>query len=1327
MGYRSASTRRTTAASAVSSQAVIVNNGTGFTAVGANITSTTSISLGVTTVGQTSAATTTTVASGPVIGNIQYLDTNNAVVSGDIAVSTAGGNILITGTGFVANSSVYLNNTLVSNTFISSTQIRAICPAASAGNVTLMIFTPTNVGTISTNGVRYSGAPSWTTAAVSFQNGASANVALVASSDSTLTYTLQAGSTLPTGISLVSAGYLSGTATGYSNNTSSTAVIVATDAEGQATQQTINITVTVFDPQFPYTTLLLNGETSVTPFIADASTNNFGLTIAGDTKATKFSPYRGDGYYSVYNSTASSYLGFSQPALGTTFTIEMWVYPLAAGSSTYYYVGGSASGPLIGYNGATFSVAHQGGWSIASSTNPTLNTWNHIAVVREGTGASQFKLYLNGTLTGTGTDATTFGAQTTGAIGGTGGTSQLCYISNFRIVNNQTLYTGNFTPSTVPLTASTVGASGANVAASISGTTLMMAAQSATFIDKSASPVTLTPSGTPTVSPAIPFAASSTYATYGSAQFDGTGDYTNVTGTNSSLALGAGDFTVEFWVYLNSVSGGAILLDGRPGSTNGLYPTIYIPSGATSTIAFLTNSADRINSAANTIAISTWYHVALCRASGSTKLFVNGTQVGSTYTDANTYVNGTNRPVLAASGYDLTGTMNGYISNLRIVTGTALYTTTFTPPTAPLSAVANTQLLTCQYNGGANNYGIIDNGPFNNALTRVGNATQGTFSPYSPTGWSNYFVTSGNYISTPATHTAFAASTQDFTIECWIYLTAAPGTHSMICGWGNTNFDYLEVTNSGFDTNMNNTYTVGASFSWTLGTWYHIAVSRISNVNYCFINGNLIGSGITNSQSFGSGTTALRIGDWVTTPRYPFPGYISNFRFIAGTGLYNASFTPSTTPLTAVANTKLLTCQSNRFVDNSSNNYAITVTGTPSVQAYSPFAPGVAYTPSLHSGSAYFDGTGDYITTPASTNTTLGGDFTIEAWVNTSLANQTYGSGIVGTYDGASNGGWSLTINRSSGGPYGIVFIHANAIQQSYGTYLTLNAWHHIAVVRSGTTLKTYLNGAQVATGTYATADAVSATCYIGSQGVGSYHTGFISDVRVTKSAVYTTAFTPPTNTLTSPSTTTPSSLLLNFSNGGIVDQHSTNVFESVAGVQVSTATKKYGNAGLYFPNTASNALQFPASNQSIAFGTGDFTVECWVNFATNNGTYNPFVRYDGSGTFDFGYDFSTTQLKYSGSAAIFAVAQTFTVGTWYHVAVTRASGSSRLFVNGTQVGTTATGDTNNYAAGAFKVGGSSFSTGHIMSGYIDDLRVTKGFARYTANFTPPTTGFLGL
>ena len=153
---------------------------------------------------------------------------------------------------------------------------------------------------------------------------------------------------------------------------------------------------------------------------------------------------------------------------------------------------------------------------------------------------------------------------------------------------------------------------------------------------------------------------------------------------NPNFAFGTGNFTIEFWMYLNSVSGGAIILDGRPWSTTGSYPTIYVPGVANTTIAYLTNDVDRINSAANTIVPTTWYHIALTRSSGSTRLFVNGTQVGSTYSDTTAYIGATSRPVIAASGFNLTGNMNGYIQDLRITNGTARYTANFTPPATAL-------------------------------------------------------------------------------------------------------------------------------------------------------------------------------------------------------------------------------------------------------------------------------------------------------------------------------------------------------------------------------------------------------------------------------------------------------------------------------------------------------------------------------------------------------------------------------------------------------------------------------------------------------------------
>jgi hypothetical protein len=145
----------------------------------------------------------------------------------------------------------------------------------------------------------------------------------------------------------------------------------------------------------------------------------------------------------------------------------------------------------------------------------------------------------------------------------------------------------------------------------------------------------------------------------------------------------------------------------------------------------------------------------------------------------------------------------------------------------------------------------------------------------------------------------------------------------------------------------------------------------------------------------------------------------------------------------------------------------------------------------------------------------LGTDFTVEAWVYPTAASGTYGLTVAGTYDGISNGGWSLIVNRSTGGPYGLAFIHANALQSIYGTYLSTAVWTHIAVSRSGSTLRLFVNGTVVTTTTYSTVDSVVAPLCVGSQGAGAaIFQGYIDDLRITKGfARYTANFTPATKT----------------------------------------------------------------------------------------------------------------------------------------------------------------------------------------------------------------------
>jgi hypothetical protein len=172
---------------------------------------------------------------------------------------------------------------------------------------------------------------------------------------------------------------------------------------------------------------------------------------------------------------------------------------------------------------------------------------------------------------------------------------------------------------------------------------------------------------------------------------------------------------------------------------------------------------------------------------------------------------------------------------------------------------------------------------------------------------------------------------------------------------------------------------------------------------------------------------------------------------------------------------------------------------------------------------------------------------------------------------------------------------------------------------------------------------------------------------------------------------------------------------------QISTAQSKFGGASAYFDGTG-DYLSVPGDND-FAFGTGDFTVEFWLR--------QDFVGSSNRDIVTFGpnweiYTSATGQVfLWNGSTNIINSATgVISANTWHHVAVTRSSGNVRLFVDGVQRGSTAAGNSTNFTnAQAFYV---NFYPGNFwrLIGYVDELRLTKGVARYTANFTPPTGPF---
>ena len=180
----------------------------------------------------------------------------------------------------------------------------------------------------------------------------------------------------------------------------------------------------------------------------------------------------------------------------------------------------------------------------------------------------------------------------------------------------------------------------------------------------------------------------------GSVFFDGNSTGLRAVESDSNLTFGTGDFTIEFWILRNN-SDNAVFLDWRhtTGGNQGVRITLY----ADGNLKLYVNGSNQI-SGSDPLTTNSWHHVALARASSSTRLFVNGVQFGSTYSDSGDYVGpqdsgGIYIGRFGGGSYDT----KGYISNLRIVKGTALYTSDFfTPPQSELTLVDGTSVLCCQ-------------------------------------------------------------------------------------------------------------------------------------------------------------------------------------------------------------------------------------------------------------------------------------------------------------------------------------------------------------------------------------------------------------------------------------------------------------------------------------------------------------------------------------------------------------------------------------------------------------------------------------------------------
>jgi hypothetical protein len=604
-----------------------------------------------------------------------------------------------------------------------------------------------------------------------------------------------------------------------------------------------------------------------------------------------------------------------------------------------------------------------------------------------------------------------------------------------------------------------------------------------------------------------------------------------------------------------------------------------------------------------------------------------------------------------------------------------------------------------------------------------GDVTQGSFGPFARSDgyWGVVFDGTDDRLSAPDS-ADFDFGTGDFTIELFFNYKGSIANRWLI---GGANHWQLRIKTASspsrlgeisFITNGSTEIIYVSPSDLADGAWHHIAITREGTNLRHFLDGALVKT-TTNSETINA-DSALYIGASSTNSE-DWDGHISNVRVVKGTAVYTSAFTTPTAPLTAVTNTKLLTCQSNRFVDNSTSAHTITPSGDAAVSAFGPFLTSEVYDAAVNGASAYFPATdnNDFLESPASSDYQFGtGDLTVELW-----SYNLYSADARNYADNRDHAtGWKVGRTASnlfqvfSEGSGGVLFEGGSAPN---------NTWIHFCWTRASGVNKFFINGVQSGSNVSNSDDLNSNSLKIGTRfdspgGSDQEVKGYISDLRIIKG----TAVEPsgiPTAPLTAVTNT---KLLLNMADGQAIDsaaQHNLTLFGNA---KISNTQSKFGGTSMVFDGTGDYAVV-----EDFTQLTGELTIEFWVNpsaLSPKNGLFQQGFA-DGGLSIRAETSGSLTVAK-TGVSSYFSTNTTISANVWTHIALVYYNGVLKCYINGTADAQTSTTSADWTTSGNEFILGTRWSGGAInnpMTGYIDDFRIST-LARYTSNFTAPTAAF---
>ncbi len=402
--------------------------------------------------------------------------------------------------------------------------------------------------------------------------------------------------------------------------------------------------------------------------------------------------------------------------------------------------------------------------------------------------------------------------------------------------------------------------------------------------------------------------------------------------------------------------------------------------------------------------------------------------------------------------------------------------------------------------------------------------------------------------------------------------------------------------------------------------------------------------------------------------------------------------------------------------DESSSEHVATVSGDPVLDAGEY----------KFDGSMYFDGSGDYLTIPDSTDFQFGtGDFTVDMWVKgTDKSLDTYNRRLfmIDGPTGNANNNFQLIIDDSSGSAY--AYSNAGSLEIIGTTDINDGDWHHVAAVRSSGVVSLYVDGSLQGTDNWnENINFASPQPRIGTytSAYGNFK-GYIDDLRVSNTARWTSDFS--SSLPSSPySADADTKLLLSFDGDDAAGATADHDVTFHGDIQFDASEAKF--EGSYAFDGSGDYLSIPDS-ADWDFGSDDFTVDFWINpdgtqdsgdgiirrwdYATSDRAWQ--ILFDSNNKVTFWY--STTGVDGGGGPRLISDTSVPS-NQWTHVAFVRDGADLELYIDGVFDKSYSMGSDSIQPDSVMYIGRAS---SNYFDGNLDEMRISKGTARWTSDFS---------